>query len=169
MAKPVSGTYPAFTEGYINLVQVDTVTEAIAEYGKPVTDFFYNLPQNKLHYRYAPGKWNLKEVLQHVIDTERILAYRALTLARHDQTPLPGFNENAYAAASNASARSWDSLLEEFEVTRRSGNLLLQSFNQEQLSRSGITNNEPNTVNALGFIIFGHILHHINIINERYL
>ncbi len=131
--------------------------------------FFKNIPVQKANYQYAAGKWTLKEMLLHIIDTERIFAYRAVSIARGDKTPLPGFDENTYAANSMADKRSWESLLQEFAAVRQSSDLLLQSFNDEQLLQSGTTNNYPTTVNALAFIIYGHILHHIAVIKERYL
>ncbi len=108
-------------------------------------------------------------MLQHIIDAERIFTYRALRIARHDKTPLPGFDEKEYAAADNADERSWENLLEEFQAVRKSTDLLLQSFTEDQLQQSGTTNNEPNTVEALSFLVYGHILHHMNILKERYL
>jgi hypothetical protein len=120
-------------------------------------------------YRYAEGKWTIKEMLQHIIDTERIFAYRALRVSRHDTTPLPGFDETAYALASNAASRTWQGLLEELEASRKSTDLLLQSFTPGHLQQSGVINEHPNTTIAISFVIFGHILHHINIVKERYL
>lgn len=163
------GTYPAFIEGYLSFVNANSVAEAIEKYSSSLSTFFKNIPSGKIDYRYAEGKWNIKEMLQHIIDTERIFAYRALRIARHDKTPLPGFDEKSYADASNADERSWKSLLQEFEAVRKSSDLLLQSFTEDQLQQSGTTNDEPNTVKALGFLIYGHILHHINILKERYL
>lgn len=162
-------TYPAFIDGYLSFVHADTVAEAIKKYSGSISDFFKNIPAEKISYRYAEGKWNIKEMLQHIIDAERIFAYRALRIARHDKTPLPGFDEKDYAAAGNADERSWENLLEEFEAVRKSTDLLLQSFTPDQLKQSGTTNNQPNTAEALSFLIFGHILHHINVLKERYL
>lgn len=163
------GTYPAFIEGYLSFVNADTVAEAIEKYSGSISDFFKNISPEKADYHYAEGKWNIKEMLQHIIDAERIFAYRALRIARHDKTPLPGFDEKDYAAAVNANERSWENLLEEFEAVRKSTDLLLQSFTQDQLKQSGTTNNQPNTVEALGFLVYGHILHHINVLKEKYL
>lgn len=163
------GTHPAFIKNYLSFIDADTVAEAIEKYSSSISDFFKNIPHEKVSYRYAQGKWNIKEMLQHIIDAERIFAYRALSIARHDKTPLPGFDEKTYAAAVNADERSWESLLDEFQAVRKSTDLLLQSFTQDQLKQSGTTNNEPNTVEALGFLVFGHILHHINILKEKYL
>ncbi|HEX8460874.1 MAG TPA: DinB family protein, partial [Segetibacter sp.] len=115
------------------------------------------------------GKWSLKEMLLHITDTERIFSYRALRIARNDNTPLPGFDEKSFAVAGNADTRSWENLFEEFEAVRRSTDLLLASFTEEQLSLVGTTNNQPTSVGAICFVIYGHILHHINITKERYL
>jgi hypothetical protein len=170
MAKPTPGTYPAYFENYIKLVEVDTPQEAIEKYTASLDSFFTAIPSAKHLYKYAEEKWTVKEMLQHIIDTERIFAYRALSIARKDKTPLPGFDENAYAiAAANTNHRSWDSLIDEFKAVRKSTDLLLQSFNEEQLQQNGTTNERPNTVNAIGFIIFGHIIHHKKILEERYL
>lgn len=163
------GTYPAFIKGYLSFVSADTIAEAIEKYSDSIGDFFKNIPAEKVDYRYAEGKWTIKEMLQHIIDTERIFTYRALRIARHDKTPLAGFDEKGYAAASNADERSWENLLQEFQAVRKSTDFLLQSFTENQLQQSGITNNEPNTVKALSFLVYGHILHHIHILKERYL
>lgn len=169
MANLAPGTYPAFINGYLSFVEVDTVSEAIDKYSNEISGFFKNIPAEKINYRYAEGKWSLKEMLQHIIDAERIFAYRALAIARHDKTPLPGFDENSYAAAANADYRDWEDLLKEFEIVRKSSDLLLQSFTEDQLKQAGTTNGEPNTVKAISFLIFGHILHHIQVIKQRYL
>lgn len=169
MANLPSGTYPAFIDGYLRFVNVDTVSEAVEEYSGNILNFFENIPVEKADYRYAEGKWSIKEMLQHIIDAERIFAYRALSIARHDKTPLPGFDENTYAAAANADERIWEDLLKEFEAVRKSTDLLLQSFTEEQLEQTGTTNGEPNNTKALSFLVFGHILHHINVIKQRYL
>jgi uncharacterized damage-inducible protein DinB len=169
MPRPTPGTFPAYFERYISLVDANDVKEAIEKYSPSLIDFFSNIPADKYDYRYAEGKWTVKELLQHIIDAERIFAYRALRIARQDQTPLPGFDENLYATASSANSRSWESLLEEFAAVRKATDLLLESFNDEQLNSSGVTNDSPNTVNAIGFIVFGHLIHHKNILQERYL
>ena len=169
MATPLHGTYPAYFEKYINLAEAENTQELIDKYSEPVWKFFKNIPNKKTTYRYAEGKWSLKELLQHIIDTERIFAYRALTIARQDTNALPGFDENAYAAVCHADNRTWKSLLKEFKAVRKSTNMLINSFTDEELQQSGTTNGNPNTTVAISFVIFGHILHHINIVNERYL
>lgn len=169
MPRPAPGSFPAFFEKYINRVEAESVTEAIDKYGTAVVDFFKSIPEEKAVYRYAEGKWSLKEVLLHITDTERIMCYRALCMARKDKTPLPGFDENLYALNSNADNRKWQNLLTEFEASRKSTDILVKSFDEEQLEQQGITNNLPNTVNAICYIIYGHMLHHINVVKERYL
>lgn len=163
------GTYPASHANYIKLAEADTVKEAVEKYSTYLTEFFKNIPEAKVDYRYAEGKWSIKEMLQHIIDAERIFAYRALCIARHDKTPLPGFDENDYADASNADARTWQSLLQEFAAVRSATDSMLQSFTDEQLNQSGTTNNQPNTTQAICFTLIGHALHHVNVVKERYL
>ncbi|MDQ6813807.1 MAG: DinB family protein, partial [Bacteroidota bacterium] len=124
MPNLLAGSFPAYFQNYINLMEADSVAEAIGKYSGGMVPFFKSIPLQKIDYRYADGKWSIKELLQHVIDAERIFAYRALTIARGDKTPLPGFDEGKYVAASNASGRSWDSLLQEFEAVRKSTDLL---------------------------------------------
>lgn len=119
-------------------------------------------------FAYAAGKWTLKELLQHVTDTERVFIYRAMCVARGEKQSLPGFDEDMYAANSNANARSWKSLAEEFLAVRQSSRLLFESFTEEMLNQSGTANNRPIHVNAIGFILVGHALHHMHIARERY-
>ena len=111
----------------------------------------------------------MKDVIQHLIDAERIFAYRALRFARKDATNLPGFDENSFAANANAGSRSLQSLQEEFKAVRKSTDLLLLSFTEEQLQQKGMGNNNSITVNAIAFITFGHLLHHKEILEDRYL
>jgi hypothetical protein len=117
---------------------------------------------------YAPGKWIGKEILQHCIDTERIMAYRALCFSRKEKASLPGFDENIYAANSLAHQRSYSDLMEEFECVRKSTIYLFRSFSEETLLQEGIANGKNILVGALGFVIIGHALHHQWILEERY-
>lgn len=169
MANLIAGSYPPYFDQYINLVHTSSVAETINKYSTDIIHFFHQIPLEKVDFKYADGKWSIKEMLQHIIDAERIFAYRALRIARHDKTPLHGFDERNYAAASDAASRNWQGLLEEFEAVRKSTDLLLKSFTPDQLQQSGITNEHPNTVIAISFTVFGHILHHINVLKERYL
>ncbi len=118
---------------------------------------------------YAPGKWSIRDIVQHMADTERVMSYRALRIARGDPTPLPGFDENAYAPAAGAGARSMESLLAEFETVRASTVALLDGFPGEAWERRGTASGSRVTVRALAWIIAGHERHHVAIIRERYL
>ena len=169
MAKPIEGTFPPFYATYTNKVKEDEVADAFKNQQELVNTFFDAIPKEKEDFAYAPGKWTLKEMLQHIIDTERIFAYRALCIARHEKQSLPGFDENDYARKSQAAARSWQSLVAELKLVRKTSEILFDSFSPETLQQSGISNNNPVTVNALGFITAGHLYHHIEVIKERYL
>lgn len=158
-----------FYHNYINLVKEDELAEAFEKQSASFIRFLETIPAEKYDHRYAEEKWTIKELLQHVIDAERIFSYRALRFARKDKTPLPGFDENSFAAAAKAETRNWDKLVEEFKVVRRSSELLFNSFDEDQLDADGISSNSPNYVLALGFILIGHAMHHQKIVKERYL
>ncbi len=169
MAKPIPGEYPAHFETYISLVDAGDSASIIHKYAADLNSFYTSLPESKADYAYAEGKWTLKEVLQHVMDTERIFSYRLMCIARKDTTPLPSFDENAYITHSFASSRSLASLQEEFIAIRQSTDLLIQSLNNDQLSATGISGAHPAKANSFVSIIYGHLLHHRNITAERYL
>lgn len=169
MSRPKTNDFAPYFGKYISLVTANSVGEAITQYTDALNLFYANLPDEKANYAYAPEKWTLKELLQHVIDTERIMAYRLLRIARKDKTPLASFDENAFATHSLANNRNFSAIKEEFLAVRKSTDLLIQSLNEEQLSSEGIASNLGTTANAIGFIIFGHMLHHKNVIEEKYL
>jgi hypothetical protein len=158
-----------FYHNYIDLVTEDELPEAFEKQSASFVRFLETIPLEKHDHRYGEDKWTIKEIVQHIIDAERIFSYRALRFARKDSTPLPGFDENSYAATSNAATRNWDKLNEEFKVVRRASELLFNSFDDEQLQSDGVSSNSPNYVLGLGFILIGHTMHHQNIIKERYL
>lgn len=168
MRPDLSRVGPPF-HNYINQVTEDDVLEAFSRQSAAIIEFVEAIPAEKYDHRYAEGKWSIKEVLQHIIDAERVFAYRALRFARKDATPLPGFDENLFAANAKTDKRSWDNLVEEFKIVRRSSELMFQSFDEEQLESGGISSNHPNYVLALGFVIVGHAIHHQRIAKERYL
>jgi uncharacterized damage-inducible protein DinB len=167
--KPIEGSFPPYFANYIQLVSENQCMDALNNQRPIVMDFFDSLSAEKADYAYAPGKWTIKEMLQHMIDTERIFAYRALCVARKEQHSLLGFDENAYAANSRANHRTWDALLNEFKCVRETTSILFQSFEEDVYEYSGLSSNQPVTVNAIGFIIVGHVYHHINVLKERYL
>lgn len=167
--RPQSGDFAPYYQKYIDLVEGESVNEAIQQYAQPLKSFYNSLPEDKANYAYAEGKWSIKELLQHVIDTERVFAYRAMCISRNDQNAFPGFDENLYVPASKAKFRNLTHLQIEFSAVRHSTNLLFQSFDDEQMACKGTASNVPVTVNSIGFILFGHLLHHKQILEERYL
>ena len=131
--------------------------------------FVQNIPLDKFDYRYAEGKWTIKEIIQHLIDSERVFAYRALRFSRNDKTALPGFEENDYVDNTNANERSLQELLTEFSAVRHSNLLFYKSLSEEQLIRIGTASTYQLSVRALGFVIIGHQKHHQKVFEERYL
>ena len=131
--------------------------------------FLDDIDPEKADYRYAEGKWSVKELLQHVIDTERIFSYRALCIARGETQSLPGFDENVYASNADVSGKSLKELKEELLSVRESVFMMFRGFTSEMLDRIGTSNNKQVRVNAIGYMIIGHVRHHFNILNERYL
>lgn len=134
-----------------------------------MASFFRSIPPEKENYRYAEGKWTPKDILLHLIDAERIFAYRALRIARNDKTALPGFEENDYVIEANAEERSMESLLEEYFDVRKATISLFLSFSADALKRLGEASGFSVSVRAIGYIILGHEKHHANVIIERYL
>ena len=136
---------------------------------KRTKEFFMALPEDKLNYRYASGKWNIREILNHLSDMERIYAYRALRFARNDATGLPGFDDKQYVHHSRANERTILDLFKEFETVRYATISLAESFDETALTQSGKANGNTASVSAILYHIAGHELHHIKIIKERYL
>jgi len=131
--------------------------------------FFKEIPSNKLDYKYDTGKWTPKEVLMHIIDTERIFSYRALRFARQDKADLLGFNQNDFIPPSKANLRSIDSLIEEYKTVRNATIALFENFDNDMLKEIGMGSGNPMSVRAIGFITLGHEKHHMSLIKERYL
>ncbi|MBE0393614.1 DinB family protein [Flavobacterium sp. PL002] len=161
--------YAPYFEGYVQAAKQADLIEELEICLHDFIRFVQNIPMDKFDYRYAEGKWTIKEIIQHLIDTERIFAYRALRISRNDQTPLPGFEENDYVANSNANERNLQGLLTEMAVVRQATLSLFKSFSKEQLLRTGIASNNAVSVRAIGFITIGHQKHHQQIYQERYL
>src|SRR5918993_4660108 len=164
MPKPDLLTIPEWYHKYVNQVQEPDLNKAIQTNTEASIQFLHSIPEERWNHRYAEGKWSIREMIQHIIDAERIFSYRALCFARGEKTSLPGFEENDYAAASKADSRSKGELIEEFETVRKSIQQLFSSFDEKQLNAVGVANNNPISVNAIGFIIPGHVQHHINIL-----
>lgn len=168
MPKPAPGTYPVYFERYIAQVKEDDLLQAFTNQQTLIEDFLRSISEEKSLYAYAAGKWTLREMLQHIIDTERIFCYRALCFARGDKASLPGFEEDAYAANSFANNRSWQSLSEEFRTVRRATIQLFSSFDPSVMEWLGTANNNPFSVLGIGFAAIGHFIHHDAIVKERY-
>ena len=168
MPKPDLQKVPTFYHNYINQVQQEDLDAAMEAHLSNIIPALNSIPEDKWSYRYAEGKWSIKELVQHVLDTERIFNYRALCFARKETISLPGFDENKYAAASHAERRNKKELIEELEAVQKATRLLFASFDEEQLESEGTANNKSISVAANGFIIAGHALHYLRILQERY-
>lgn len=168
MPRPSATEYGSFYQTYINYTSGKDYSILVQQYHDRITESWAAIPAEKANYAYAEGKWSIKQMFQHVIDTERIFAYRALAIARKEPAALLGFDENEYAKNGTAANRNWKDMLTEWRVVRQSTNLLFGSFTEEQLKCMGTASGLPISVNALGFIIFGHALHHLHILKERY-
>lgn len=160
---------PAFYHGYISAAQGRDPIDAMKAAQTRTSSLITRIPADRGDHHYAPGKWTIKEVLQHVIDSERVFSYRALRFARNDATELPGFDENHYAPNAEAGRRDLAAIAEEMNVTRASTLAMFQSFTPEMLLRSGKANGNSISVRALGWVIAGHAVHHMNVIEQRYL
>ena len=168
--KPLAGEYAPYADRYIGLLPSDgLVLKHLKSNLQATKDFILSLPEEKLNFRYAEGKWTIKEILVHVIDDERIYAYRALRFARNDKTELPGFEQDAYALNSGANERSVKNILKELTSVRRATISLFDGLDDEALTREGVADGNKVSVRALAYHIAGHELRHINIIKERYL
>lgn len=154
---------------YIEKADDVEVYKSIRNNTKAFKKMLKDIPRKKINYAYDEGKWTIKELLQHIIDAERVFAYRALTMARQDATPLPGFDESNWALAANKIARKWSDLEQEFKTVRESTELLFESLSDTELLFAGSASNNPINTVGLGYVIAGHCKHHMDIINERYL
>lgn len=161
--------YSQFNATYINALENVELLEELEISLHDFIRFVREIPMDKFDYRYAEGKWTIKDIIQHIIDAERIFAYRALRISRNNPTPLPGFEENDYVENTDANSRSIQELLTELSAVRHSNLLLFKSFSNEQLTRMGTASNHPISVRALGFLIIGHQKHHQKVFQERYL
>ncbi len=159
---------PPFFDRYINLIEDIDIFEAFEKY-TPGAVYQQTDQLSALQDRvYAAGKWTVKDILQHVIDNERIMSYRSLRFSRNDQTPLPGYEEQILAAHTLAANRTVADLMDEFGELRRSTITLFKNMDQTMLSRTGLANQTRISPLALGFVILGHPVHHMNVIRERY-
>jgi uncharacterized damage-inducible protein DinB len=160
---------PEYYQRYVDQAGDDDLQKAFKKNSKQLKKLLKDIPGKKHDYAYAAGKWTIRELLQHVVDAERVFVIRALWFTRKDPSPLPGFEENIWAAASNARERKWDDLVKEFFSLRAANALFFQSLNDDQLRQTGIASGNTFNVVGLGFITVGHVAHHMNVLKERYL
>ncbi|MBW8685300.1 DinB family protein [Chitinophaga rhizophila] len=169
ISKPQPGEFVPFQEVYINAVGDADVQTIVEELKDSTYAFFTAIPEEKADYAYAPGKWTVKETLGHMIDTERVFAYRLLCFLRGETQELPGFEQDDYVLNSFAGERSLQDLANEFRVVRESTIYLFRNLKKEQETIMGKASNNPVSVRTLAYIIPGHELHHLRILKERYL
>lgn len=167
--RPSPDEYPAYFETYISQVPEEDILEVLQRQGGEIAAVFAGLPPAAGHFRYAPGKWTLLELLNHVVDTERIMAYRALCFARGEQQDLPSFDENLYAATASVEHRTLEDLLEELRLVRAANLHLFRHLTAEDWQRQGSANHRATTARALAWVMAGHLRHHLGIVEQRYL
>lgn len=168
IARPVHFDPTHYFMHYINTAPGDDLMTSLAETERALVTYIDGLDANKGNFAYAAGKWTVKQVLQHITDTERIMSYRALRFARKDQSVLPGFDENAYADNDYAATLSLNDLKTEFLAVRKATELLFANMNAEVLDFQGVASQVSISPRALGWMLSGHSMHHLNVLNERY-
>jgi hypothetical protein len=169
MYKPEPTEYGEYYGKYISLVPETDIREAFARQPAELRSLFDGVAEEKGAFTYADGKWTIKESLSHLIDGERIFAYRMLRISRGDETPIEGFEQDGYIENSNANNRPFINLLDEFELNRRANVLFLNNLDEAGLARMGTASGSPISVRALANIAIGHVRHHLDILNDRYL
>lgn len=165
---PEKTEYDPYYEKYISLVDDDLLARLPAQPAE-LRDVFATYGEENGTFSYGAGKWTVKELLGHIIDGERMFAYRAFRISRGDATPIEGFEQDGYIENAHANARSMDDLLDEFELLRLANVIFFQNLNDTDWRRMGTASGLPISVRALGYIMAGHVIHHVNILNERYI
>src|SRR5579862_8478333 len=167
--RPDPTEYDPYYWKYIDLVPDGEIVNTLDSQIHDTLSLLRNLSEEKAGQSYAPGKWTIKEVIGHMIDTERIFAYRALCIGRNDKTPLPGFEQDDYIAGTNFNARPLASLIEEFSCVRSASIHLFKPFTETEWLRRGTANGKEISTRALAYNIAGHELHHVGILKSRYI
>ena len=169
MNRPETTEFDPYYNTYISLVDGNEVLPILDAQPAEIRALFANVPEEKGTFAYAEGKWTIKELLSHLIDAERMFAYRTLRVSRGDRTPIEGFEQDGYIENSNANNRPFAELLDEFDLQRRSNMLLFNNLSDEASKRMGTANEKEISTRALVYCMAGHIRHHIGILKERYL
>lgn len=169
MQRPDQNEYAPYYNQYISLVPQTEILEYLNQQLDETIKLFSGVSEEKAMFRYAPDKWSVKEVLGHIMDGERIFAYRALCISRGEKISLPGFDQNGYIANANFDKLKLTDIVEEFVALRESNLKMFGNFSEEMWTRRGIANKNEVTVRAVAYILAGHAMHHLNVIRERYL
>jgi hypothetical protein len=167
--KPEPGDYAPYYESYIKLIDGDDILKILNEQSKKTQDVLNSFSEHKGNFRYADGKWTVKEVVGHLLDTERVFAYRALCIARGEKKSLPGYDQDDYVKDGNFNSRELFELNYEYRLLRESNLLLFRSFTPEMLKKRGFANETSVTVLAILFMIAGHEKHHMKVLREKYM
>jgi uncharacterized damage-inducible protein DinB len=169
LSRPGTSEFAPYYGTYVNAMPDGDVVAALADQGEETFALLSALSEGDASFRYAPGKWTIRDLVQHLADSERVFAYRALRFARGDETPLPGFDQEPYAQAAKADRRPIGELAAELRDIRRTTLALVRSFDEEMLARSGVASGNLMSVRALVWVIAGHERHHLKVLRERYL
>ena len=169
MQRPEKGEYAEYYEKYIALIPDGGVLQVLTDQCAELGGLFAGMPEERGLHRYAPGKWTMKESISHLIDAERIFAYRLLRISRGDTTPLPGFEQDGYIDNSNANQRTFGDLVDEFVMQRRANLRLIANLSPEASRRIGTASDNPVSARALVYMMAGHVQHHDKIFREQYL
>jgi len=169
ISRPDATEYAPYYGRYIDLVPEGDLIITLSQQINDTSALLRGIPEPQAETRYEPGKWSIKEMTGHLVDTERIMSYRALRIARADETPLPGFEQDDYVRAANFDARTLAHLLEEYLAVRAATLALFRNLDAAAIARRGMANNVPVTVRALAYIIAGHERHHVNVLRTKYL
>jgi hypothetical protein len=167
--RPASHEYVSYYDNYVKMVPEGDLLQLLSQQIKETADLLRHVTDAQGEFRYAAGKWSLKEVIGHMSDTERVMSYRLLRIARGDQTPLSGFDENFFVKGASFGLRSVQDLVEELVAVRQATLHLLHGLTEEGWTRSGISNENQITARALAYIIAGHELHHRKVMEEHYI
>jgi hypothetical protein len=167
--KPNPGDYAPYYDQYISILPDEDILKILENQMNSSEEFLRTFSEEQGNYSYAEGKWTMKEVIGHIIDTERVMAYRALSFSRGEKQSLPGFEQDDYIANGNCNDRTLDDLIGELKAVRTANLIMFRSFSDEMLKRGGIASDNKITVLALIYIIAGHEKHHIRILREKYL
>jgi hypothetical protein len=169
LSRPSQSEFAPYYGTYVDAMPDGDVVAALEKQGEETFALFSGLSEKDGAYRYAPDKWTIRDLVQHLSDSERVFAYRALRFARGDETPLPGFDQNPWAVAARADRRPLRGMAEELRDIRRTTLALVRSFDGDMLGRSGVASGNLVSVRALVWVIAGHERHHLTVLRERYL